>query len=1225
MNDRIDFRPLENLADEWDETKANDLFWNYLKKLEEYLDIAPVDKQVSISMASRKDSKGITAQNVYGAWVERNYTEKSLELTVFEGCGKLLPYVLLRELYTCFLAKQVRNFETVQHVVNAVLVEDATFGKYRLRKERTSEWRKFIDETRRQNDQELERLEGYFIDDTLHQRVLRHLFLYLREYEELIGEKTENLSNVLFQVFWSNTLELLFDKNGQIDLVETLRCLDLIFTSVKQYRALLEYEKYFQEFQKDGTLKTDLSLNKFKNSMKQIKHTTISPAYRTNWGLLGIDVVLLVVKFNPALKPSLVEKIVQNWGFAYSVRRFHFSISSEMIIGFFLPREYYRDLNGYFYQLKELGYVLSFSTGKYQNNTTTINLNRYRDLNDRNGLINPNNSRYDSKYVFSMGLNYQIGAEKTISPSIVDFLIMDRIRMFSITGLGFERRAEQLHVLNNDLKKEISNQLGLLKRFEKNFLEIVKSEGIKKRFAEFIEAHRSDGFFHVRDVLSTLLIGLKFVKNLESLYPGFKSVSQLQILLRANKLSSRFEENLIFTNKNLKKMLTRKFIPLYFQSKTKFKEMLNEYQIFYDVLDACSELKLFDLGKILNLINDLSLTKRVLKVKKERIEKYYLKYDNYSFTEKKFDELLESLLNEDPPVIAPNIFSTLPKKASTIYIGVFTPKNSDKFEEKLRSLEPYFESNQKIKLYDSELNNTFFLIYFFVPFMTLSERLLFTSIVSDLFSDELRFFKICRGYPLTPIVTLRDHYNFEEDCFFYTKDYFKHQLLYAKKTLGDLHYYRKSKELRVSPRRSQAFYLKDSSLESLAKVMRRRFKNAKSSVDKNLLERAIKLDLNLKQKLLQQVDFIALRNEEFYKTYVKSIKFLPLFSYFGLSQYYLYIYPTDLSRVDFTSLLTNSFQSVKYNLGFDASRPFLIKYLFPFRNPNMTYVNRIAKTEKIVREYCAFAVKKAYQVLHADNNLPSDNWSVDPKKFEIYAQNVLFNPNYSVQLSLKEFDLWKIPTERALGPKTYEFKHLSEIYSRKSIDLYSPVFSNKKLTGRVRELLERGLLFPYLKLKNLGLYEKLYVIIPKVNSEANEKLLTLFRYFNYCFIYEIEGETFINGLDDVIRFNEGLFVKLYLPNCNVGQIEQLFRQIFQVLEIEHYVILENMVKNREFLKSVYGDLNFLKDYNPLLNLKWSPKDQKWLNRKLYDQEFKPVYPDLSYGKNNLRDGITDKD
>ncbi len=1224
MNERIDFRPLESLADEWNEVKANDLFRGYLKKLEKYLDIAPIDKHVSISMAKRKDSKEITAQNVYGAWVERNYSEKGLELTIFEGCGRLLPYVLLRELYTCFLAKHVKNFESVQHGVNVVLVEDASFGKYRLRKERTNEWRKFIDETHRQKEQELERIEGYFIDDTLHQQVLRHLFWYLREYEELIREKTENLSDVLFQVYWRNTLKLLFEKNGQIDLVEALHCIIFIFYSVKQYRALLEYEKYFQEFKKDGTLKTNLSLNQFKNSMKQIKHTVISPSYKINWRVLDIEVVLLVVKFNPALRFSLVDKIVQNWGFAYMVKRFYFSGSSEMLIGFFLPQKYYRDLNCYFYQLKELGYVLSFSIGKNLSYTALRNLNRFRDFNDRSGLINPKNSQFDSKYISYKKRELQIKAKRRVFPSIVDFLIMDRIRMFSITGLGFERRAEQLQVLNNDLKKEISNQLGLLKRFEKSFLEIVKSEDMKKSFAEFIEAHRSDGFFHVKEVLSILLVGLKSVKNIDYLHPNFKLASQLQALLKSNKLSMRFEENLIFTNKNLNKIISRKFIPLYFQSKGRFKETLEEYQVFYDLLDACSELKLFDLEEILNLINDHRLTEEVLKVKKERIEKYYLKYDNYSFTEKRFDELLENLLSESTSVISPVLFNTVPRNASTTYIGVFTPKNSQEFEVKLRSLQPYFERIDLIKIYDSELDNKFLIVFIDTPFMTLSERLLFTSIIYDIFREELRFFKVSRGYPWIPIVTLRDHYNFEEDRFFYTKDYFKHQLLYAKKTLGEPPHYTKGEELNAIPQHSQAFYSKDSSLDALAKVMRRRIKSARSTVDKRLLELAIKFNLDLKQKLLQREDFIALRKEEFYKTYVKSVKFLPLFSHFGLSQYYLYIFPTDLSKIDFKSLLANSFQSVKYNLGFDSSRPLLIKYLFPFRNPNMAYVNRIAKTDKIVREYCAFAVKKAYQILHADNNLPSDNWSVDPKKFEIYAQKVLFNPDYSVPpLPVKEFDLWKTPTERVLGPEAYEYQRLSEIYSRKSFDPYPASFSNKKLIGCARELLESGLLFPYLKLKNLGLYEKLYIIIPEVNPEANEKLLTLVCYFNYCFTYEIEGETFISGLDDVIRFDNGLFIKLYLPNCNVGEIEQLFRQIFQILEIDHYVILENMVKNQEFLKSVYGDLGFLKDYNPLLNLKWSPKDQKWLNHKLYDQDFNPVYPDLSYGKNNVRDGIID--
>lgn len=1223
MSERIDFRPLESLVDEWNEVKANDLFRDYLKKLETYLDIAPIDKHVSISLAKGKERKEIIARNVYSAWVERNQSEEGLELTVSYGCGKLLPYVFLRELYNCFMAKQLKSFESVQHAINAVLIDDASFGKYRLRKERTNEWRKFIDENRQQKEQELERIEGYLIDDTLHQRVLQHLFRHLREYGGLIKKESENFSEVLFQVYYRNSLKLLFEINGQVDSVETIRCLVFIFRYVKRYRALLEYEKYFQEFKKSGTLKTDLTLNQFKNSMKQIKHTIISPSYKINWSLLGINIVYMKIKFNPSLKTSLVDKIVRNLGFSYVVKRIYFSHGSEMIIGFFLPRKYLKDLYNYFYQLKELKYVLNFFMGNSQFTTSYENLNRFRDYSERDELINPKASWFDPKYMFLTERDLQMKAKRKTSWSILDFLVMERICLFSITGLGFERRAEQLQVLNHDLKKEIANQLGLLKRFEENLLKIVKSIGIKKKFADFIKLHKSDGFFAVKEVLANVLVGLKFVKDFESLYSGFRSITQLQGLLESNKLSLRFEENLIFTNKSLNKIMSREFIPLYFQSKEKFQETLEQYQVFYDVLDSCSELKLFDLGKVLNLVNDYSLTKRILDAKKERVEKYYLKYNNYSFTEKKFDKLLEKLLNEDPPIVFPSLFNTISGSYSIFYMGVFVPENFEAFHQKVKTeLQPYLELIEIMKFYDQELNNTVFIAFIRTPFMTLFERLLFTSILYNLFRDELRFFKICRGYHWIPVVSLRDHYNFEENSFFHTKDYFKHQLLFAKKTFGDLSNNRICKEAKFSPESSEAFYTNDSSLESLAKVMRKRIKNARSTVDKTLLERAIQLDLNIKQRLLQQENFNALKNEEYFKTYVKSVKILPLLSRFGLSQYYLYFFPTDLSKINFKLLFANTFQSVKYNLGFDDSRPFLIKYLFPYRNPNLAYINRIAKTDKIVREYCAFAIKKVYQVLHVDNSLTSDNWSVDFKKFEIFAQKVLFNPDYSDRpLPVKELDLHKTPIERVLGPETFEYLCLSEIYYRKSFDLFPPRILNRRIIERVQQLLKKDLLFPFVKLKNLGLHEKLYIIVPEVNSEANEKLLTLFSYFNYCFIYEIEGETFISGLDDVIRFNEGLFVKLYLPNCNVGEIEQLFRQIFQILEIDHYVILENMVKNDEFLKSVYGDLEFLKDYNPLLNLKWSPKDQKWLNHKLYDQQFNPVYPDLSYGKDNVRDGI----
>ena len=41
-----------------------------------------------------------------------------------------------------------------------------------------------------------------------------------------------------------------------------------------------------------------------------------------------------------------------------------------------------------------------------------------------------------------------------------------------------------------------------------------------------------------------------------------------------------------------------------------------------------------------------------------------------------------------------------------------------------------------------------------------------------------------------------------------------------------------------------------------------------------------------------------------------------------------------------------------------------------------------------------------------------------------------------------------------------------------------------------------------------------------------------------------------------------------------------------------------------------------KRYNPLINLRWNNKDKIWMNNKLYNEKFEPLYPDLIPKENN---------
>ncbi|MBA7695055.1 hypothetical protein ES703_103674 [subsurface metagenome] len=336
-----------------------------------------------------------------------------------------------------------------------------------------------------------------------------------------------------------------------------------------------------------------------------------------------------------------------------------------------------------------------------------------------------------------------------------------------------------------------------------------------------------------------------------------------------------------------------------------------------------------------------------------------------------------------------------------------------------------------------------------------------------------------------------------------------------------------------------------------------------------------------------------------------------------MSQYLLYFYPTDINKIDFKLLMNNSFQSISYPAQIDNSNSFLFQYISPYRNPGISpYLNWLTKSKKIIREYCLFFIKKIYQILHFNYNLSSDGWDLDPNRFKIYFQNILFNPDYKVQIpDMKEFNIGDLNVSDYLGPDSPEFKALSQIYNRQSLDIKSYLTRRYfKIIDSITELLKKGLIFPYISIKNLDLIEEITIILPNVKQELNKTIIKIFSFFNVGFIYEVEGEYFIHGFDEVIKFENGMMIKLRLPDCQLDEFEKLFDLIFEYLEIDQYLVLNDLVDGKNLIKSTFKELKFLETYNPLINLIWNDKDKKWRNHKLFNEKFEPVYPDLFYGK-----------
>ncbi len=291
----------------------------------------------------------------------------------------------------------------------------------------------------------------------------------------------------------------------------------------------------------------------------------------------------------------------------------------------------------------------------------------------------------------------------------------------------------------------------------------------------------------------------------------------------------------------------------------------------------------------------------------------------------------------------------------------------------------------------------------------------------------------------------------------------------------------------------------------------------------------------------------------------------------------------------------------------------------PQKRPNKKYINWLKPFQ--LREFCLFSVIKIHCLLQFDRNLDKTGWNFDYDKFKEYVQNILFNPEFKTFTSPKrEFNLSDQTMTSYFSPDSPEYKALTNIYNHKSIDIKS-YLSGKTLLKehQITSLLKKNLIFPFIKLKNLDFREKLLIIIPKITIRAKEALIAIFRYFNYGFIYEIEGEYYITEFDNKITFEHGLMVKLYFPNSKFRHSDlflELFDYIFQWLEVKHYIYLYDYVNGKRILKSIFKDLNF-KKYNPLKNLKWNHKDKIWMNPKIFTDKFEPIYPDLYFSEKSL--------
>jgi hypothetical protein len=937
------------------------------------------------------------------------------------------------------------------------------------------------------------------------------------------------------------------------------------------------------------------------------KHSQISPSYQVRWNALDASLNICFMKFHPKLEKSKINEIIHNLPFFIAPKLSYSSFSCEVFGFFVIPRIFLNDLINLVNKMEYEGYLIKKYLLKVNLNTYFHNLNYFRAYLKERNLINPSHWKYEKFYEIEFRMKY--GQEfYQNNLSLLELLILDRIRFFSTNSFGFERRTKTLDELKSDSLDEIIYQRNLIDGIKKHAIQFFDNIRLRTDFLNFLDNNQLFNFFIIKKVLSNVVVALNLIKKTHSLNPKIRNLLQFQEHIKNKGVSQLIEENLLFKDKLLVRIINKDFLPIYYTSVKEFDRIIDKFTIYRDWINLCDNLKIFNLNSIKRLIKDPRNIDAIFKKKELKLKKKYETIKSRVLTSKEVEKKIDNFLTYNPPLIKPNLINTFTYTHISNFFPIFLLRNTEKSKEKINELKSFFPQiaiGESTDLFSKEE-----IIYVEVssPYLNSEEKFQFYSMMFNNFKETVilgnRYFH--SGY--LPVFSMKSFYDLESKRFFYTKDLFNQFFDNVKQTLGG--------KIKISQTKSNdlqaKYWSREKNLINLSRAVNIRVSKEKQKLDIKHLNRLLKFHLNLKKYLLDVERFKKIKSKQFFDNYIKSIKFIPSFQHFGFSQYFLCLSPTSMNEIDFKILISNGFQRIKHPACIDSSTHLFIKYIIPYNEPNLKYLHWLTKSKRIIREYCGFSIKKVYQILHFDYNLTSDGWIFNYSRFKSHMENILFSQKNNFKNSnVEDFGTVEDSINSYFDPDSPEYKSLIQIYNWKSIDIKS-YLGTKNLSTRnhINSLLKKDLIFPYLSLKNLDLFDKASIIIPNLKQELNETIVKIFSFFNLAFIYEIKGEYFIHGFDQEVKYQNGLMIKLYFPKCEISEFLRVFDLLFEYLEIENYIILNDLVDGKNLLKSIYGGLDFLKSYNPLKNLEWNQQKKRWVNPKVFTSKFEPIYPDL---------------
>jgi hypothetical protein len=654
------------------------VFLKLINELKAYLDLDVINKEVKINIVKDITDIGNFESKLFSKGVSRYLENNIFYIYLFKDLKKYFPFMILQSAYLNFVPDELKSSNLIFFAINQFVEFDLQEFQY------LNEWKLFIRERYLDDnfrfDKFMDLKKGGF-----GLKPIGFFFEYIRKYKNLdLDENADFFLDRLYEEFIAKSKFKLKSDN----IVETIRVLTKIYHKVKNCSTLKCFFNHFRNFKKKGLIQTNLSLRDFKKNFSLInRFSFITPTYYFDWKSLNIAIIPCYLKFNPIIEKIKVDKIVKKLPFIVMPKLSVSNFTIELSAYFVIPRIYINNLRLVIKRMAEMGFIIKKHCVLAKNYTFFLNLNYFREFHKQGEIINPKNRNYSENYEMYFFKEY---SEDFNNPNlnILDFLILDRIRFFSFVGISFSRSKEISNIIKSDLTNFLFYQKKIIDELKKSLDKLNNSPEIQKQFLGFLKRNQYLGFFYI---LAELEKWTKFIKLITRVPENIiKTQDQLDRLVNSKFTINLIEEDDIYDKLNTHTYSFKKLLLKFLNSKREFEREAKKILFFYQLLNLCSKLKIFNLDTIKQIIEKKKLFKEFIEKKSENFLKLKKKIKNYKISNTLIDKKINQFTKEDPKYIKPYLIDSIWDTSIAEYFPQIILKSNEDVRKTIEKIRNFF-------------------------------------------------------------------------------------------------------------------------------------------------------------------------------------------------------------------------------------------------------------------------------------------------------------------------------------------------------------------------------------------------------------------------------------------------------------------------------------------------------------------------------------------------------